>query len=97
MVLKLATLVAQLKVYAFVGARPVIVLLLSTVPLPKVNTPLGVLTRESAKVGVSRTHFDNQKLLAALPHFKFKPLENTLKEACIKYQAALSEGLISSH
>lgn len=56
-----------------------------------------LLTRESAKVGVSRTHFDNQKLLAALPHFKFKPLENTLKEACIKYQAALSEGLISSH
>lgn len=44
-----------------------------------------LLTRESARVGISRTQFENQKLLEAFPAFKFIPLSQTIKEACERY------------
>ena len=47
------------------------------------NKPL--LTRESARVAVSQTWFENDKLLKALPGFSFTPLEETIKNACEKY------------
>ena len=46
-----------------------------------------LLTRESARVGISKTHFENKKILNALPGFKFTPLEETVKDACTKYAA----------
>ncbi|HRG80925.1 MAG TPA: SDR family NAD(P)-dependent oxidoreductase [Chitinophagaceae bacterium] len=45
-----------------------------------------LLTKESAKVACSRTFFDNQKLLGALPGFSFTPLQKTIQKACEKYQ-----------
>lgn len=52
------------------------------------KTPL--ITKESAKVAQSNTHFENGKLLKALPDFKFKPLEQTIKEAAEKYSNSLN-------
>ena len=44
-----------------------------------------LLTRESAKVAVSKTYFENDKLLAAFPGFLFTPLERTIRQASAKY------------
>jgi len=44
-----------------------------------------LLTKETAKVGFSKTYFENDKLLRALPGFSFVPLEQTIKKACEKY------------
>lgn len=46
-----------------------------------------LLTKESAKVAVSKTWFENEKLLKALPGFSFTPLEETIRKACEKYLA----------
>lgn len=48
-----------------------------------------LLTKESARVAVSHTHFENDKLLETLPGFSFSPLEKTIQKACEKYVAAL--------
>jgi nucleoside-diphosphate-sugar epimerase len=44
-----------------------------------------LLTRESAKIGVSQTYFDNDKFLGAFPQFSFTPMEETVRKACEKY------------
>lgn len=44
-----------------------------------------LLTRESAIIGSRQTAYDNQKLLKALPEFRFHSLENSIREACSKY------------
>ena len=44
-----------------------------------------LLTRESAKVAVSKTWFDNDKILKTLPGFSFTPLQNSVQKACEKY------------
>jgi nucleoside-diphosphate-sugar epimerase len=46
-----------------------------------------LLTKESARVAVSKTVFDNQKLLNLLPDFHYTPLATTIQEACKKYSA----------
>ncbi len=46
-----------------------------------------VLTKESARVAQSKTHFENDKLLNALAGFSFTPLANTIRNACSKYLA----------
>ena len=48
-----------------------------------------LLTRESAKVALSRTYFENQKIREALPGFSFTPLEKTIQKACENYLSAL--------
>lgn len=53
------------------------------------KTPL--ITKESAKVAVSKTWFENDKLLKALPEFSFTPLEETIQKACQKYLEALGK------
>ena len=45
-----------------------------------------LLSKESARVGVSRTQFDNKKFLAAFPTFKYRPVRQTIQEACQQYQ-----------
>jgi nucleoside-diphosphate-sugar epimerase len=49
-----------------------------------------ILTRESARVAQSLTYFDNSKILAALPEFRFSPLERTIKLACDDYLSYLN-------
>jgi len=51
-----------------------------------------LLTRESARIGQSKTYFENKKILAALPGFSFTPLEESIKKACKKYEEAIKNG-----
>ncbi len=51
---------------------------------------LPLLTRESARVAQSKTHFDNGKILRALPEFSFTPLQQTISKACENYLQNLS-------
>jgi dihydroflavonol-4-reductase len=44
-----------------------------------------LLTRESARVAISQTLFENDKLLKALPGFSFTPLRQTISQASKKY------------
>lgn len=44
-----------------------------------------LVTRETAKIAQSNTNFNNQKILSALPGFRFTNLEQTIKKACIQY------------
>ncbi len=48
-----------------------------------------ILTKESARVAQSKTWFENEKILNALPGFSFTPLENSIKNACKKYVSAM--------
>ncbi len=50
-----------------------------------------LLSRESAKVAQSKTHFDNSKLLSALPGFQFTPLETAISISCKQYLAQHSQ------
>lgn len=43
------------------------------------------LTKESAKVGLSKTFFENEKILNALSDFSFTPMEATIEKACKRY------------
>lgn len=45
-----------------------------------------VLTRESARIAQTKTYFQNDKLLKALPGFSFTPLEESIQKACVKYR-----------
>jgi dihydroflavonol-4-reductase len=47
-----------------------------------------LLTKESAKVALSKTCFDNEKILKSLPGFSFTPLEESIQKACKKYLQA---------
>lgn len=50
-----------------------------------------VLTRESARVALSKTRFDNTLVRETLKGFSFTPLEETIKRACEKYETAIKE------
>jgi dihydroflavonol-4-reductase len=45
----------------------------------------GILTRESARIARTSTYFDNAKILAQVPGFRFTPLEETIRQACSAY------------
>ena len=44
-----------------------------------------LLSKESARVAQSKTLFENDKLLKAIPGFSFTPLEESIKNASAKY------------
>ena len=44
-----------------------------------------LLTKESARIAMSETYFENKKILNALPAFSFTPLEESIMKACEKY------------
>lgn len=46
-----------------------------------------LLTKESARIAHSKTFFQNDKILKALPGFSFTPLEESIARACEKYLA----------
>ncbi len=50
-----------------------------------------LLTKDSAKVALSQTYFDNDKILKALPGFSFTPLDQAIKNACNKYAGTISD------
>ncbi|HEV3223451.1 MAG TPA: NAD-dependent epimerase/dehydratase family protein [Puia sp.] len=47
------------------------------------NKPL--ITRESVAIAARHTMYDNHKMLSALPSFRFRSLEDSIYEACLKY------------
>lgn len=49
-----------------------------------------LLTKESAKVAMSKTHFENDKILETLQGFSFTTLEESIKKACKKYKDLLN-------
>jgi dihydroflavonol-4-reductase len=55
-----------------------------------------LLTKESARVALSQTYFENDKILKTLPEFSFTPLEESIKKACEKYMASPKPSLIGS-
>lgn len=44
-----------------------------------------ILTRESAMLALSKTYFDNSKILKTLPNFSFTNLQQTIEKACKAY------------
>lgn len=50
-----------------------------------------LLTRESARIAHSKTYFENDKILKALPGFSFTPLEESIQNSCEKYLARLNK------
>jgi len=49
-----------------------------------------LLTKQSAKVALSKTYFENGKILKALPGFSFTPLEESIAKACKKYNGTIN-------
>lgn len=41
-----------------------------------------LLTKETAKTGQAKVHYDNSKILKALPGFTFTPIEKTIERTC---------------
>ena len=62
--------------------------------LEKVKSSLAnrkpLLTKETAKIALSKTYWENDKILKALPGFSFLPLDHCIKKACKNYADALS-------
>jgi dihydroflavonol-4-reductase len=48
-----------------------------------------LITKESAKVAMSKTWFENDKLLLTIPQFSFTPLDKSIEKACEKYLSNL--------
>jgi dihydroflavonol-4-reductase len=62
--------------------------------LEKVKSSLAnrkpLLTKETAKIALSKTYWENDKILKALPGFSFVPLQQSIKKACKNYADAIS-------
>lgn len=48
-----------------------------------------LLTKETAETARQVVHFDNSKILQALPGFTFKPVKETIRECCMLYSRNL--------
>ena len=44
-----------------------------------------LVTRETARVALGNTHFDNSRIIRKLPGFAFTPLQQTVAAACKQY------------
>ena len=49
-----------------------------------------LLTKETAKVAMSKTFFENEKLLKLFPDFSYTPLGETIRKACKKYNDGIN-------
>lgn len=54
-----------------------------------------LLSKETAKVAHSQTSFDNTALRNELPNFSFTPLDVVIKKACVQYEQAMKQGLLT--
>ena len=48
-----------------------------------------LITKETARIALSKTYWQNDKILRALPGFSFMPLEQCITNACKKYAEAV--------
>jgi dihydroflavonol-4-reductase len=53
-----------------------------------------LLTKESARVAMSKTYFENDKLLRSFPQFSFTPLDVAIQKACSRYAKSPSETFV---
>lgn len=49
-----------------------------------------LLTKETAKVAMSKTFFENEKLLKLLPDFSYTPLGESIRKICKKYNDSIN-------
>ena len=49
-----------------------------------------LLTKESIKIALSKSYWENDKIRRALPDFSFTPLEESIRKACKKYAEAIN-------
>jgi dihydroflavonol-4-reductase len=49
-----------------------------------------LLTKETAKIALSKTYWENDKIRKALPDFSFMPVEQSIHNACKKYAEAVN-------
>ena len=49
-----------------------------------------LLTKETARIALSKTYWENDKILKALPEFSFMPLESCITKACKNYADAVN-------
>jgi len=49
-----------------------------------------LLTKETATTAMANVQFDNSKLLKFLPDFKYRPMEETIKDTCAGMQHKLN-------
>ncbi|HEU5167604.1 MAG TPA: NAD-dependent epimerase/dehydratase family protein [Chitinophagaceae bacterium] len=49
-----------------------------------------LLTKETARIALSKTYWQNDKILKALPGFSFMPLESCITKACKNYAEAVN-------
>ncbi len=49
-----------------------------------------LLTKETARIGLSKTYWENDKILKALPGFSFESLEENIVKTCKKYADAVN-------
>jgi hypothetical protein len=57
--------------------------------LIKGDKPL--ITKETTRIALSKTYWQNDKILSALPGFSFVPLEQCITNACKKYADAVND------
>jgi hypothetical protein len=48
-----------------------------------------LLTKETARIALSKTYWQNDKILKALPGFSFMPLESSITKTCKNYADAV--------
>lgn len=54
-----------------------------------------LLTRETARIGISKTYWETGKIRNALPGFSFTPLELSIAKACKNYDQAVNTGQLN--
>jgi nucleoside-diphosphate-sugar epimerase len=54
------------------------------------NNAKPLLTKETARIALSKTYWQNDKILNALPGFSFVPLESCITKACKNYAEAVN-------
>jgi len=53
------------------------------------------LTKDAIKVAISKTYWDNEKILHILPGFSFTPISVCVQNACKNYVNSLSDGALT--
>ena len=56
----------------------------------KIKGDKPLITKETTRIALSKTYWQNDKILGAFPGFSFMPLEQCITNACKKYEEAIN-------
>ena len=56
----------------------------------KIKGDKPLITKETTRIALSKTYWQNDKILSAFPGFSFMPLEQCITNACKKYEEAVN-------